>query len=119
MKIAVANHNNQVEPHLGQCQDYLIYEIKDNKITGKEHLHTDTNGGCKSNIFNDLRSLGVAVLLAGNIGKGAYNKLQLNKIEVLPGFRGESDQAIMDYLKGELPKTNNLCQGHKNEHHKE
>ncbi len=29
MKIAVANHNNQVEPHFGQCQEYLIYEIKD------------------------------------------------------------------------------------------
>ena len=117
MKIAVANLENEVEVHFGKSKSFMIYDVIGNQITSKEQLIAKNGGGCKSNIFFELRSIGVSVFLAGNIGKGAYNKFMLNGIEVLHGFSGSSEQAVINFLQGKLPKTPELCEGHKNHHH--
>ena len=83
MKIAIPTRDNMVDSHFGHCESYTIYTIDDNReITGKESLPSPQGCGCKSNIASVLQQMGVTVMLAGNMGDGAFNVLNLHGINV-------------------------------------
>jgi predicted Fe-Mo cluster-binding NifX family protein len=73
--------------------------------------------GCKSNIIEKLAGLGVKVMLAGNIGGGAVNKLSNNGIAVIRGCSGDVKTVLTDWLNGKIQDNGELCAEH--EHHHE
>ena len=117
MKIAVTYENGQVFQHFGHTQQFKIYEVAGDKITGTEVI--DTNGNGHGALAGFLMQRGVDTLICGGIGGGAQVALAQAGIQVYPGIQGDADQAAQAFAKGELKQnTQATCNHHhEGEHH--
>ena len=73
MKIAVPTRDGRVDDHFGHCAYYTIFNIIDGKVADVTKMASPQGCGCKSGIAPVLKQMGVAVMLAGNMGQGAKN----------------------------------------------
>ena len=113
MKIAIPTRNNMVDEHFGHCEHYTIYTIDNQKnIISQEQLASPEGCGCKSNIASILHTMGVEVMLAGNMGDGAKNVLETNNIKVIRGSKGIIDEVIQAYLADKLEDCGEGCKQH-------
>ena len=120
MKIAIPTRDGHVDDHFGHCAYYTIYIIEDQKIVGEEQLPSPEGCGCKSGIALTLHEMGVELMLAGNMGQGAKNKLEANSIQVIRGCSGDPKQLINDYLAGKIVDSGRGCENHEcGDHHHE
>lgn len=111
MKIAVASQGKYVSPHFGHCEGFTIYEIKDDKLVGKDHIE---NPGHRPGFLPDfLKDLGVNLVISGGMGETAQHLFAQNYIKVLVGVEGEGDDVIGQYLNNELKSTGAVCREHK------
>jgi predicted Fe-Mo cluster-binding NifX family protein len=116
MKIAVPTRGSVVDDHFGHCEAYTVYSINENKeIISSEILPSPQGCGCKSNIAATLQQKGVNVMLAGNMGGGALNVLNLHGIEVYRGCTGDVRQLAEAFLQGSVGDSGESCGHH--EHH--
>ena len=113
MKIALPSNGEQVDEHFGHCQCFTIFDIDDqNKIISEETLTPPPACGCKSNIVPQLASMGVSVMLAGNMGGGAVNLLASNGIKVVRGCAGDVREVAQAWLAGSVGDSGASCQSH-------
>jgi len=118
MKIAIPTKGNVVDDHFGHCEAYSIISTSDSKtISDIEMMPSPQGCGCKSNIIPLLKEKGVKVMLAGNMGAGALNKIQSNGIEVVRGCSGDVKAIAEAYLKNELNDSGVGCDHHHEEGH--
>jgi predicted Fe-Mo cluster-binding NifX family protein len=116
-KIAVPTSGNLVDSHFGHCEMYTIITSDDDlNITRKEILPSPQGCGCKSNIAEVLQKIGVSVMLAGGIGGGAIQVLNMHGINVVRGCSGEIDNVAELYLKGKLTDSGISCAQHEHHH---
>lgn len=114
MKIAVPTKGKNVDDHFGHCEYYNIYTIENNEIKGEEKLPSPEGCGCKSNIVNVLKDMGVSIMLAGNIGEGAKIKLENCDIRVIRGCHGIATDIVKAYLHNEIKDSGIGCISHDN-----
>ena len=113
MKIAVASEGTKVTGHFGHCENFNIFEAKNNEIVKMESL---ANPGHKPGFLpNFLNNLGVNVIISGGIGGGAVEIFNDKGIEVVSGAVGDADAAAKAYLNGELKSTGSICNDHQHE----
>lgn len=113
MKIAVPSRDGQVDNHFGHCAYYEIVEVDDNmQVLSTETMESPSGCGCKSNIASKLHEIGVTVMLAGNIGQGAVDKLAQSQIKVVRGCSGCVKNVVAQYLLGNLVDNAQVCQHH-------
>ena len=112
MKIAIPTRDGRVDDHFGHCDHYTIFTIENNAVVATETLPSPQGCGCKSNIASTLHDMGVEVMLAGNMGEGAKNKLSAAGIRVIRGCRGEIDVLIKTYLSGFVFDSGISCDHH-------
>lgn len=113
MKIAVPTRDGHVDDHFGHCESYTVYTVGDNKdIMEKQTLPSPQGCGCKSNIASVLQQMGVTVMLAGNMGPGAVNKLGQAGIAVYRGCGGETDVVVRSFLDGRIMDSGEMCSAH-------
>lgn len=117
MKIAIPTKNNQVDSHFGHCEYYTIAEVDGNSVIGKTRFASPQGCGCKSDVAADLRKMGVEVLLAGNMGQGAVNKISAENITVVRGCAGDVDIVLNSYLSGFVLDSGLTCSTHGGEDH--
>lgn len=118
MKIAVPTRNNMVDSHFGHCEYYTVFTIDDGKtISGSEILESPRGCGCKSDIASVLRDQGVSLMLAGNMGQGAVNKLNSFGIDIIRGCGGDVNDLVMDYLADKVSDSGNSCAQHERHQH--
>jgi len=115
-KIAIPTRGNRIDDHFGHCEHYTIYTINGNRIVGRETLQSPEGCGCKSNIASILRQQGVGLMLAGNMGQGAFQVLAAQGIDVIRGCSGETDKVMELYLEGRLTDSGQGCQNHEHHH---
>jgi predicted Fe-Mo cluster-binding NifX family protein len=116
MKVAIPTYSGKVDDHFGHCEYFTIFTSDENSELINEELISSPNGcGCKSNIVETLSNSGVKVMLAGNIGGGAVNKLSSYGIAVVRGCSGDVKMVIKEWLKGNIKDNGELCREH--EHH--
>lgn len=119
MKVAVPTRGNVVDGHFGHCENYTIFTLdEEKKIKGSESLPSPQGCGCKSDIASVLRQMGVSVMLAGNMGGGAYNVLNYNGITVYRGCSGDVKKVVEDFAGGKITDSNVGCESHEH-HHRE
>ena len=118
MKIAVPTRDERVDDHFGHCDHYTIFTIEDNKIINRETMASPQGCGCKSGIAADLQELGVVMMLAGNMGNGALNKLQSHNIKVVRGCKGDIEAVVKGYLLGFVMDSGESCDHHECGSHK-
>jgi predicted Fe-Mo cluster-binding NifX family protein len=119
MKIAVPTRGERVDDHFGHCEYYTLYSISDdNKVSGREVIASPQGCGCKSNIVTTLHEKGVTVMLAGNMGEGAYSLINNFGIKVIRGCQGDTDKVVHDFLAGSVIDNQKLCShhGHEGDH---
>ena len=112
MKIAVPTREGRVDDHFGHCAYYTIFDVIEGKITGSSKLASPEGCGCKSGIAAVLKQMGVCVMLAGNMGQGAKNVLESNRIEVIRGCSGDVEELVKAYLAGNISDNGEVCDHH-------
>lgn len=113
MKIAIPTRAGQVDEHFGHCESFSIFEIgAGNAVAGRESFAPPPQCGCKSNLVGTLKDMGVATLIAGNMGEGAAFKLRQAGIRVVRGASGPVEAALADFLEGRLTDKEILCAAH-------
>ena len=117
MKIAVPTRDGRVDDHFGHCDHYTIFTIENRQIVARETLPSPEGCGCKSGIAADLKALGVEVMLAGNMGEGAKNKLESHNIKVIRGCRGDIEMVVRAYLIGLIKDSGEGCSHHECHNH--
>ena len=71
MKIAVSCNGSQIWPHFGHCENFMIYDAEDGKITSEQSV---PNPGHRPGFLpNFLADMGVEVMIAGGMGGGAVD----------------------------------------------
>lgn len=118
MKIALPTRDNRIDDHFGHCDHYTLYNITEDKIAERTTLPSPQGCGCKSNIAQTLQELGVTVMLAGNMGEGAKNKLEAHNIRVIRGCAGEIESVVAAFLKGYIFDSGIVCDHHSCHNHK-
>lgn len=116
MKVAIPTRANCVDDHFGHCDHYTIYTIEERQVLGVEELPSPQGCGCKSGIAADLQRIGVEVMLAGNMGQGAKNKLEAHGIQVIRGCSGQIQAVLAGYLAGLIRDSGQGCAGHDGDH---
>jgi len=115
MKIAVTYENGQIFQHFGHTETFKIYEIDGKDITESKTIGTEGNGHGALSGF--LKSKGVDILICGGIGAGAKTALSEAGIKLFGGVSGNADQAVKDYLNGNLSyKPDIMCSHHDHDH---
>ena len=113
MKVAVATENGMVSEHFGFCECFTIFDTQDNNITGQTQV---PNPGHKPGFLpNFLGDMGVEVIIAGGMGGGAVEIFNERNIEVIVGAKGDIEENVKKYLKGELISTGTICHEHSHE----
>ena len=112
MKIAVPTRDGRVDDHFGHCDHYTIFTIENNTVVATESLPSPQGCGCKSNIASELHQMGVEVMLAGNMGQGAKNVLEAQRIEVIRGCSGDVEELVNQYLSGNIKDNGEACDHH-------
>jgi predicted Fe-Mo cluster-binding NifX family protein len=117
MKIAVPTRDGRVDDHFGHCESYTIYTTDESgNIVKTESLPSPQGCGCKSNIASVLQDMGVMVMLAGNMGAGALNKLNGHGIKVYRGCSGDTDAVLKAFLAGSIVDSGESCKAHSGDH---
>jgi len=117
MKIAIPTKDKRVDDHFGHCEKYIIYTVDNqNNVVAQEELKSPEGCGCKSDIATTLQSMGVKLMLAGNMGEGAKNVLEAKEINVIRGCSGNTDDVIKDYLAGNIKDSGEGCKVHGEDH---
>lgn len=114
MKIAATYDNGNIFQHFGKTEFFKVYEVEDNKIISSEVI--GSNGLGHGALAGLLGEQGINVLICGGLGGGAQTALKEAGVEVCSGAKGDADQAVEAYLRGELVSTGANCDHH---HHEE
>lgn len=116
-KIALPTRNGVIDDHFGHCEFYTIMTInEENQVVMTETIPSPQGCGCKSNIASKLQADGVTVMLAGNMGSGALNKLSSCGIEVIRGCKGSVMEVVNAYLDGQIKDSGESCHHHDENH---
>lgn len=119
-KIAIPTREGMIDDHFGHCAYYTVVTLdKQNQIVNQERLDSPEGCGCKSNIASVMQEIGITLMLAGNMGMGAYNKLSAYGITVIRGCHGKVDDVLRSYQNGELKDSFESCDHHDCTHHEE
>lgn len=116
MKIALPARENQIDGHFGHCEHFKIFTTDGAAIISEEILNPPAGCGCKSSVIGDLARMGVTVMIAGNMGQGAVNKLEASGITVIRGAVGAPRAAVEAYMAGTLADTGIGCSSHAHDH---
>ena len=102
-KIVLPVRDGRIDDHFGHCDHYSIVTVGDaGEILGVEDMPSPQGCGCKSGVAAVFKEKGITVMLAGNMGMGALNKLNDNGITVVRGCNGPVMDVVNDYLAGRL-----------------
>lgn len=111
--IAVPTRDGNVDQHFGHCEYFTLLTVDDSRvIIAEEQLTPPPGCGCKSNIIPILVEKGVRVLIGGNMGQGAINKLEDHGIQVIRGASGSVTDAAALWLAGNLQDKDEVCHAH-------
>lgn len=110
MKIAAACEGNFITEHFGHCENFMIFDVENNKIIASNSV---PNPGHKPGFLpNFLNGLGVNVIMSGGMGGGAVDIFNELNIEVITGASGDAKAQAEMYLSGKLKSTGSVCHEH-------
>ena len=112
MKIALPTHDNNVDSHFGHCEGFTVFTVDENNlVVNREIVRPGGGCGCKSNAMEILADMAVSVMLAGNMGMGAVNKLHSVGIRVYRGCQGDVLEVTNAFLEGAVTDSGVGCAG--------
>ncbi len=110
MRIAVTYEDGLVFQHFGKTKEFKIYEVDGNEIDNCELITTDGEG--HEALAPLLSDYDIDVVICGGLGDGAKNALAEEGIHVISGASGDANQAVKDFLAGNLTSEGVNCNHH-------
>ena len=107
MKFALALYGNEISPHFGHCEAFLVVDAQDGKEISREEL--ESPGHQPGLLPKLLAEEGIECIIAGGIGRRAQMLFSDFGIEVTAGAQGTPDAVIDAFLAGELKTGKNIC----------
>ena len=115
MKIAATYDNGNIFQHFGKTETFKVYEVEDNKVVSSEVI--GSNGEGHGALAGLLAGQNVDVLICGGIGGGAQTALAAAGIQLFGGVSGNADEAVKNYIAGNLNYNPEVhCTHHEHEH---
>ena len=103
MRIAVAYQDGEIYGHFGHCPMFAVYEYGEYVSDCTKRL-VDTSELSGHNAMADkMQELGIAAVIAGNMGGEAKAELLSRGIVPIVGFSGDADTAADMQVTGQLP----------------
>ncbi len=87
MKVAVTYKDGEIFQHFGHCEQFKMYETKENRIVSSEIVSAVGSG--HGALAGFLKAHDVQSLICGGIGGGARMALAEGRHRIVPGSRGE------------------------------
>jgi len=112
MRLAIARTGNEASQHFGHCDNFMIYDIEDNKIVNQSILQNP--GHVPGALPPFLHEHGVKVVIAGGMGERAREIFTANDIQTITGLNGSVEEVLNAYLSNTLEASNETCdhEGH-------
>lgn len=108
MRYAIAADGNEVAPHFGRCEKYVIVDIANGEDVGRYDLENPGHEpGLLPRLLNDE---GVAYVVAGGAGPRAISLFRELNIGVYVGISGSIDEVIDKTAAGELDPGESACE---------
>ncbi|MER2557933.1 MAG: NifB/NifX family molybdenum-iron cluster-binding protein [Candidatus Competibacter denitrificans] len=119
MKIAVTSQNRRtVTEHAGKCRKFWIYAIEYGQIANKTLLELPIEQAFHQSSPHQPHPLDdVQVLIAGGMGSGLNRRLAAKNIKALVTSETDPDQAVLDYLQGNLDVMATCSSHDHHDHH--
>lgn len=115
IRVAIPTDGTNISSHFGKCENFTIFDIENSVIKNKTSISTE--GNLHGLLPTFLSVKGVNAVIVNGLGDGARSNLIKNKIEIISGVSGEIDQAIKDFIEGNLRSNDTAgCVGHGHEH---
>lgn len=116
--IAIPVAGEKINDHFGHSDVFRIINLTErNKVISVEEMASTQGCGCKSQLAEALKEKGVSLVLAGNMGAGAQNKLKATGIEVLTGFSGTVEEVLHHWASDSFSYQVQTCSGGSQGHH--
>lgn len=110
MKIAVPTIGTRVDEHFGHARLFTILTLNEARdITDEETFLPPSGCGCQSSVGVTMQAKGVSLMLVGNIGQGAIQKMSEHGITVIRGCQGEIRDVVRQWIAGQITDQNILC----------
>jgi predicted Fe-Mo cluster-binding NifX family protein len=107
MRVAVACDGDQVGPHFGRCEKFLMAEVQGANVTVLEWMTCpDHEPGLLPRL---MRERGVGCVLAGGAGPRAVTMLEEAGIQFIPGVSGPPAEALAALAQGRLLPGESAC----------
>ena len=107
-KIAVPITNGSISQHFGHCEEFYIYDIKNDTIGTKNiAIPPPHEPGMLPKWLSDM---GVTDIIAVGMGTRAIGLFTQNKINVFIGVPiKDPDDLVFDLINGTLETSDNTC----------
>ena len=110
MRIAVAAMGTTVAGHFGHCENFILFDAENGKITAENNV---PNPGHRPGFLpNFLADKGAEVIISGGMGGGAVDIFNERNVEVIVGAVGDARANVEAYLRGKLKTTGSVCHAH-------
>lgn len=116
MRLAIARTGNDTAQHFGHCDNFVIFDLEDQKVISQNIL--DNPGHSPGILPPFLAQHGINVVIAGGMGQKARDLFAAHHIETITGLAGSIEQILEAYLNNTLIATNETCshEGHEHGH---
>ncbi|MDD2192760.1 MAG: NifB/NifX family molybdenum-iron cluster-binding protein [Bacteroidales bacterium] len=109
--IAIPMDNGVLSQHFGHCETFYLASINGNSVVKEWYVTTPAHEPGLYPIW--LKEQGVDIVIAGGMGKKAYDLFIQNGIEVHTGAESQTPQlAVKAFLENTIHFSNNICENH-------
>ena len=110
MRFAVPVTEGRVAAHFGHCSHFALFDVDEATKAMVKREIISSPGHQPGLLPAWLAEEGVSVVIASGMGSRAQALFSEHRIEVVVGVLGdEPEKAVLDYIKGELARGDNIC----------
>ena len=110
MRVAVPVADGKVAAHFGHCSHFALFDVDEPTRAVVKREVIPSPGHEPGFLPAWLAEEGVSVVIASGMGSRAQAIFKENHIEVVLGALGDDpEEAVLNYLKGELATGGNIC----------
>jgi predicted Fe-Mo cluster-binding NifX family protein len=102
---------SEIDPRFGRCSFFLIVDTEKNSFEAISNESAMASGGAGIQAAQTVVNAGVKVVVTGNMGPNSFQTLSTAGIQVFTGANGIVKDAVEQYKKGELKKTESASVG--------
>ncbi len=110
MRYAVPVADGKVAAHFGHCSHFALFDVDEAAVAVVNKEIIPSPGHQPGLLPVWLAEEGVSVVIAGGMGSRAQALFSEHRIGVVVGVLGDDpEKAVLDYIKGELARGDNIC----------